>query len=138
MEHLNTFGLEIYASNHMFFQGRCKSIALQATNGGYTFLAHHENVILALIPGITRFVQEDGTEVEAVTGSGFAEMINNRLKIFVHSAEHPEEIDINRAREARERAEEQLRQRQSLAEYHRSKMELARAMVRLKEAGRRR
>ena len=40
------------------------------------------------------------------TGAGFAEMINNRVKVFVHSAERPEDIDINRAREAKERAEE--------------------------------
>ncbi len=135
METVNTFGVEIYASNQRFFQGRCRLLNLPALDGGHTFLAHHENVILALIPGITRIVKEDGTEITAVTGSGFAEMVNNRVKIFVHSAERPEDIDINRAREARERAEEQLRQKQSLAEYHRSKMELARAMVRLKEAG---
>ncbi|MFR6329053.1 MAG: hypothetical protein ACLUOI_09670 [Eisenbergiella sp.] len=33
-------------------------------------------------------------------------MINNRVQVFVHSAEHPGEIDINRAKEALERAEE--------------------------------
>lgn len=131
----STFGAEIYASNQIFFQGRCRLINLPATDGGHTFLAHHENVIIALVPGTTRFVKEDGTEVLAVTGSGFAEMINNRVKVFVHSAERPEDIDINRAKEAMERAEEQLRQQQSLEEYHRNKMELARAMVRLKEAG---
>lgn len=138
MEKASTFSVEIYASNQMFFQGRCRLLNLPATDGGHTFLAHHENVILALIPGTTRIVEEDGAETVAITGSGFAEMVNNRVKIFVHSAEHPEEIDVNRAREARERAEEQLRQKQSLAEYHRSKMELARAMVRLKEAGKHR
>ena len=71
------------------------------------------------------------------TGAGFAEMINNRVKVFVHSAERPEDIDINRAREAKERAEEQLRQEQSLLEYYRSQRELARAMSRLSAAGKR-
>lgn len=134
----STFSLEIYASNMSFFRGRGTLINLAASDGGLTFLPHHENVIVALIPGTTRFIKEDGGEVIAVTGSGFAEMINNRVKVFVHSVERPEDIDLNRATEAKERAEEQLRQKLSLEEYHRSKMELARAMTRLKEAGKHR
>lgn len=135
MENVNTFSLELFSSTQIVYQGRARLVNLPATDGGHTFLPHHENVILALIPGTTKLVKEDGTNEELVTGSGFAEMINNRVQIFVHSAEKPEEIDINRAKEAMERAEEQLRQKQSLAEYHRSKMELARAMTRLSAAG---
>lgn len=137
MEQISTFGLELYSSTQMFFKGRARFIDLPATDGGHTFLPHHENVIVALIPGTTTIITEDGEEITAVTGSGFAEMINNRVQVFVHSAEHPDEIDINRAREALERAEEQLRQKQSIAEYHRSKMELARAMSRISAAGKR-
>lgn len=134
-EKASTFGLEVYSSSKIFYQGRGQLINLPSTDGGHTLLPHHENVILALMPGTTRIVKADGTEVTVVTGSGFAEMINNRIKVFVHSAERPEDIDVNRAKEAMERAEEQLRQKQSLEEYHRSKMELARAMSRLSAAG---
>ncbi|MCB6608244.1 ATP synthase F1 subunit epsilon [[Clostridium] symbiosum] len=137
MEQISTFGLELYSSTQMFYKGRARFINLPATDGGHTFLPHHENVIVALVPGTTTIITENGEEITAVTGSGFAEMINNRVQVFVHSAEYPDEIDINRAREAKERAEEQLRQKQSIAEYHRSKMELARAMSRISEAGKR-
>ena len=106
MEQISTFGLELYSSTQMFFKGRARFINLPATDGGHTFLPHHENVIIALVPGTTTIITEDGEEITAVTGSGFAEMINNRVQVFVHSAEHPDEIDINRAREALERAEE--------------------------------
>ena len=60
------------------------------------------------------------------------EMINNRAKLFCLTVERPEEIDIRRAEEARDRAEEQLRQQQSIVEYHRSQAALARAMTRLR------
>ena len=60
------------------------------------------------------------------------EMINNRAKLFCLTVERPEEIDIRRAEEARDRAEEQLRQKQSIVEYHRSQAALARAMTRLR------
>lgn len=48
------------------------------------------------------------------------------------TCESPEDIDVRRAKEAKERAEEQLRQKQSIQEYYRSKASLARAMERLK------
>ena len=74
---------------------------------------------------------EGNWEVVAVS-SGFVEMINNRAKLFCLTVERPEEIDIRRAEEARDRAEEQLRQKQSIVEYHRSQAALARAMTRLR------
>ena len=57
---------------------------------------------------------------------------NNRVTILVDTAERPEEINVRRAEEAKERAEEQLRQKQSLQEYYRTQASLARAMNRLK------
>ena len=59
-------------------------------------------------------------------------MINNRATVIVDTCEYPEEIDLRRAQEAKERAEEQLRQKQSIQEYHMNQMALARAMTRLK------
>ena len=50
----------------------------------------------------------------------------------METAESPEEIDIRRAEEAKERALEQLRQKQSIQEYYRSSASLSRAMSRLK------
>ncbi|MFR3392601.1 MAG: F0F1 ATP synthase subunit epsilon, partial [[Clostridium] scindens] len=52
--------------------------------------------------------------------------------LLVNSAERLEEIDIKRAEEAKERAQERLRQKQSIQEYHLSQASLARAMTRLK------
>jgi F-type H+-transporting ATPase subunit epsilon len=79
-----------------------------------------------------RFADAEGNEHIFAVSSGFVEMINNRAKLFCLSVESPEEIDIRRAQEAKERAEEQLRQKQSIQEYHMNQMALARAMTRLK------
>lgn len=67
-----------------------------------------------------------------VVGAGFVETINNRVTVLVETAERPEEIDKVRAEEAKERAQEQLRQKQSIQEYYHSRASLARAMTRLK------
>ena len=55
------------------------------------------------------------------------------MTVVVDTAERPEDIDEVRAREALERAEEQMRQKQSLQEYKMSQASMARALSRLKE-----
>lgn len=127
-----TFGMEIFASNKRFFSGRARSLAIPAADGERAFLAHHSNMVCAIIPGEMRFEDESGQKTVVAVSSGFVEMINNRVKVFCFSVERPEEIDIRRAQEAKERAEEQLRQKQSIQEYHMNQMALARAMTRLR------
>ena len=58
--------------------------------------------------------------------------MNNRVKMLVDTAELPEDIDLRRAQEAKERAEEQLRQKQSIVEHSHSEASLARALTRLR------
>ena len=65
--------------------------------------------------------------IEELSGAG-------QVEVLVDTIERPEEIDVRRAREAKERVEERMRQHQSKMEYHRNAASLARAMARLKEA----
>ena len=99
--------------------------------------AHHENMVFAVEIGEIRITDETGEEIVGVTGTGFAQIINNRAMVIVDTCESPEEIDVRRAEEAKERAQEQLRQKQSIQEYYRSKASLARAMSRLPRSGKR-
>ena len=95
-------------------------------------LAHHENMVIAVTVGIAR-MNVDGTEwKEIAVGTGFAEIVNNRVTLIVDTAEKPEDIDVRRAREQKERAEEQLRQKQSIQQYYHTQASLARAMNRLR------
>ena len=77
----------------------------------------------------------DGKMIPAGCGSGFAEVNSDtQVEILVDTIERPEEIDVRRAKEAKERAEERLLQHKSRMEYYRNTASLARAMARLKEA----
>ena len=118
----STFGLEIYASNKLFYTGRARSLVIPVEDGQKAFLAHHVNTISAIVPGEMRYEDTEGNWTTVAVSSGFMEMINNRVKLFCLTVEQ----------EARERAEEQLRQKQSIQEYHRNQMALARAMTRLR------
>ena len=129
---MDTFGLKIIASDRVFYIGRCRKLILPAPDGKLGILTDHENMVIAISVGDARMEIEEGSWVDIAVGAGFAEVVNNRVTILVDTAERPEEIDVRRAEEAKERAEEQLRQKQSLQEYYRTQASLARAMNRLK------
>jgi F-type H+-transporting ATPase subunit epsilon len=133
MEH--TFYLKILSANRVFFAGKCQSLIVPEYDGQKEILAYHEDMVIAVCEGEMRFRPENSNEWQyAVIGTGFVQIANNRVLLLVETAEHPNEIDIARAREAKERAEEQLRQKQSMQEYYHSSASLARAMSRLKVA----
>ena len=131
----NSFYLKVISANRIFFSVRCESIVVPEFDGEKEILAHHENMVIAINRGDMRFKPEGENEwQEAVVGMGLVEIMNNRVTLLVETAERPEEIDIARAQEAKERAEEQMRQKQSIHEYYHSRASLARAMARIKAA----
>ncbi|CUX32195.1 ATP synthase epsilon chain [Clostridium sp. C105KSO13] len=129
---MDTFGLKIIASDKVFYEGRCRKLILPAPDGEIGILANHENAVIALGVGDARLEYKEDQWMEIALGEGFAEVINNRVTVLVSTAERPDEIDIHRAEEAKERAEERLRQKQSTQEYYQTQAALARAMNRLK------
>ena len=128
-----SYNLRIIAADKEFFTGKCVSLIIPAFDGQKEILAHHEDMVIAIDEGEMRFQPEGSEDWEyAVVGMGFVEIVHNRVTLLVETAERPEEIDVARAQEAKERAEEQLRQKQSIHEYYHSRASLARAMARLK------
>lgn len=131
---MNTFSLKVIASDKIFFDDKCQMVCVPAADGSKAFMAHHENMVLAVVVGEIKIVKEDGTQIIALCGNGLVQAVNNRITVLVDTIEKPEDIDVVRAREAVERAKEQMRQKQSIQEYHHSQASLARAMSRLKES----
>ena len=129
---MDTFGLKIIASDKVFYEGRCRKLIIPAPDGEKGILPNHENMVIAVTVGIGRMEAEEGKWQEVALGGGFAEIVNNRVTLIVETAEKPEDIDLRRAEEQKERAEEQLRQKQSIQEYYHSQASLARAMNRLR------
>ena len=131
----DTFGLKIIASDKVFYEGRCRKLIIPAPDGEKGILANHENMVIAIVVGTAK-VQLAGEDEwkDLAVGSGFAEIVNNRVTLLVDTAERPEDIDVRRAKEQQERAEEQMRQKQSIQEYYHTQASLARAMNRLRVA----
>ncbi|MDR3765673.1 MAG: ATP synthase F1 subunit epsilon [Butyricicoccus sp.] len=127
----NLFYLEIITPEKQFFVGSAEGLVIPAIDGSYGVQPGHEPVVTAIEPGTARF-QVNGVWQEVVVSDGIAEIMPDYAILLVSSAERPDEIDKARAQRAKERAEERLRQHQSVREYHLSKAALARAMARLR------
>ncbi|MCI5515426.1 MAG: F0F1 ATP synthase subunit epsilon [Oscillospiraceae bacterium] len=130
---MNTFKLKVVASNKVFFDDECVSLIVPVADDGLCgFLANHENTVAPIEFGEMTIKKPDDSKIEAFVGSGFLEFFDNVATLVCLSVELPEEIDKRRAEEAKERAEEELRQKQSVLEHLQSQANLARAMERIK------
>ena len=130
------FRVHILASARDFFDGACSSVRLPTIDGEIGILARHINFVTALVPGEMWYRLADGTEHTAAISHGLVRMEDNDVLILVDSAEHPEEIDMARAKRAAERAKEIMLQSKSWQEYLQTQASLSRAMNRLKAARR--
>ena len=131
---MSKFYVKIISSNRIFYEGFCHCLIIPAVDGEQAIMAHHEETIIAVQNGEMRMQKEEGGEwFYAVLGKGFCMAANNRVTVLADTVERPEEVDVNRAKEALERAQERLRQKQSIQEYHTTQAAMARALTRLKE-----
>lgn len=123
--------LEIITPEREFFHGEVESVIIPTPDGQMSIQRMHEPMVAALSVGEMKLCI-GGEWAVCTTSEGFVEVRPDETIIFSQAVEWPEEIDMMRAQEAKERAEERLRQQQSRQEYMRSQISLARAMVRLR------
>lgn len=127
----STFKLEIVTPERNFFSGEVEMIVLKTPDGEMGILYGHLPMVVAVGIGPIK-IKRNGEWLEAVLTDGFLEVKQEKTVILVDTAEWPDEVDINRARAAKERAEERLHSKISQLEYYRSQTALARALARLK------
>jgi len=98
---------------------------------------NHAPLLSSLDIGPLKVKDTAGVDTLYATGGGFLEVNGNRVVVLVESAERPEDIDVARARAARERAEARLKSHDPLFDVRRAELALARALNRLRLADRR-
>jgi F-type H+-transporting ATPase subunit epsilon len=99
--------------------------------GEFGILPNHIPFLTTLQPGELRYRKDGKLEYMAITG-GFAEISDNKVTVLAEAAERAREIDIDRARRAKERAEKRLAMAKTEAiDYIRAEAALKRSLVRL-------
>ena len=128
---MESFQVYILAADEAFYEGPCEALSGPCSTGMMGILAHHSNMIAAVVPGTLRYRCPGESEKLAAVSAGLVKVENGIVLILVDSAERPEEIDANRARRAADEAKEALLQKQSIQEYRMAQSSLARAISRL-------
>jgi F-type H+-transporting ATPase subunit epsilon len=107
--------------------------------GELGILPHHAPLITALQEGMMRVKRASGEEEVLAIHGGFMEVLPDHVTVLADTAERAEEIDLARAEEARQRAEELMKQhRDDKIDYARAEAAMRRSAVRLKVASKRR
>ena len=126
-----TFHLEIIATDRIFFSGEVEHLVITAIDGLIGIMAGHEPLVTSLPTGELKYMVNGEWKYAAIS-EGFIQVMPDSSIILADTCELPEEIDIKRAEEAKERAEELLKQKQSIKEYYETPAALNRAINRLK------
>ena len=128
------FTLEIMTPMKSAFRGEVEYVMSAGVDGYFGVLANHAPMLAALDFG-PLFIRTPGGEGQwFVVSDGFFEIRSNRAALLVDTCESKQDIDVERAKAAKERAERRLKERREEIDVARAEAALQRALIRLKTA----
>lgn len=128
-----TFQLEIVTPEKMVVKDAAEEMQLPGKNGYLGILPGHAPLITELTAGQLSFRSAGETHYLSVAW-GFAEVLPEKVTVLAETAERAEDIDVNRAERAKERAEKRLSSGDPQVDVHRAQQALAKALARLAAA----
>lgn len=130
---MNTLNLDIVTPNgSVYNRDNVELVVMQTTAGEIGVMSGHIPTVAALT-GFVKVKFHDGTEYIAVS-DGFVEVRKDKVSIIVQTAETAREIDVERAKLAKARAESHLENDDDNTDIHRAERALERANNRLRVA----
>lgn len=127
--------LEITTPEKIVFDEEIVSVTVPGTKGSFEVLVNHAPIISTLDIGEIKIVTKNNTIKYFATSGGTIEVENNSVLILSDAIELVEEIDVNRAKDAKARAEKRLSDKEKKEiDMIRAKAALKRAENRIKAA----
>ncbi len=130
MADTNLLNLKIITPERTFYSGEVSMVEFNTSEGEIGVLPGHIPLTVIVTPGIIT-IHEAAGKKEAALHAGFAEILQDKVTIMAEIIEWPDEIDLKRAEEARDRAEERLRTKTPETDEARASTALRRAMARI-------
>lgn len=125
--------LIVVTPQRQLLRDKVASVQLPGASGELGILPGHAPLITELGNGELSYRASGGAEpVVLAVLSGFAEVLPGRVTVLAETAERPEEIDVQRAKEALARAEKRLASAAPDVDWDRATVALQRALVRVK------
>lgn len=126
------FHLRIVTPDRMFFSEEVKRVIVRGSEGDLAVLKGRAPIITPLEIGKVRILQNGEERIAAVV-DGYISVIDDQTTIVTEAAEWPDEINVERAREAKARAEKRLKDNKNkdIIDLDRAELALKRALNRL-------
>ncbi|KSV59447.1 ATP synthase F1 subunit epsilon [Acetivibrio ethanolgignens] len=124
------FQVQVICPERVFFTGEADMLELKTTEGDIGILAGHIPLTAVIAPGVMR-IMNGGEVKEAALHEGFVEILGDRVIVLAEACEWPEEIDVNRANEAKIRAERRLKGAEGEIDEVRAELALRKSLVRI-------
>ena len=125
-----SFRLEIISPDRIFYTNDVTMVEYNTVDGEVGVYAEHIPMTQIIAPGRLTITEENGQKTAALL-SGFVEITPEKVTIPAEAVEWPQNIDVARARRARQRAQQILEQETDERETALAEAALARALVRL-------
>ncbi len=126
---MKSFHLKIATPDRSVFDGQAESLLVRTREGDAEILAGHTDFLSALGTGRARITANGKSRIASVSG-GFVSVKRGEVSLVATTFEFADEIDINRAKAAKENAEKALTNAEKTAEAA-LKAKLARAVSRI-------
>ncbi|MEW6725965.1 F0F1 ATP synthase subunit epsilon [Desulforudis sp. 1088] len=128
-----TSKVSIVTPERVIYSDEARLVIARGTDGELGILPEHAPLITSLEIGALR-LQKDGHWKTLAVSGGFMEVKDSRIVVLANAAELPEQIDVERARRAKERAEQRLASKAQEVDLLRAEAALKRALLRLRVA----
>ncbi len=129
---MSSYHLQVISMDGRDFDGMVQKILLRTIDGDVEILARHTDYCTAIGMGTARVTMEDGTEKKAACIGGMLSVMKGEVRVFPTTWEWSENIDIERAKAAKKKAEERLQDQKLDKEARiRAEAKLYRALVRI-------
>jgi F-type H+-transporting ATPase subunit epsilon len=125
------FKVKVITPDRVFYEGDVSMVELRTTEGDIGVYRNHIPLTCIVAPGVLNLHEADGVK-KAALHTGFVEILQEQVTILAEVAEWPDEIDRNRAEEARNRAERRLSGEDGSVDVARAELALRKALLRLK------
>ena len=127
--------LEIVTPKRVVFKGEVTSLTAPGVVGGFQVLFNHAPLLSSLKIGEVKIKEASGTEFHYAISGGFVEVRENHILLLAETAERTDEIDAERAKASRDRAQRRMIEKKSEIDFERARFALYRALNRLKIVG---
>ncbi|MCI0708495.1 MAG: F0F1 ATP synthase subunit epsilon [Ignavibacteriae bacterium] len=129
------FHLEIVTPRKVIYSAEVQSFSAPGVVGGFQVLKSHAPLLSSIQVGEVKVTDVSGAESRYATSGGFVEVRENKVVMLAETAERADEINVDRAQQARDRAQQRIAQKKLETDIDRARASLVRALNRLKIAG---